>query len=172
LPVDPYGTPAQPSTTSFPRWLVASIVVAAVLVIGGGIAFGLAIRDEVAREEAARTIGLDKVRAGDCLLDSEEQEVTDVRYVPCDLTHDLEVFAVVQLPDGEWPGQEQVDQAADEACGPEYAKFVGVSVDDSSLDYTWFGVLEEGWRDGDRSVICVLFDPRGEMTGSRRGSGA
>ncbi|HEU4489879.1 MAG TPA: septum formation family protein [Jiangellales bacterium] len=89
----------------------------------------------------------------------------------CAAAHDAEVFAVVSLPEGTWPGQEALETAADEACGSEFEAYVGASYEESALYYGYYTPLQDDWTVGDREVLCFVYDADGPLTGSVRGSG-
>jgi hypothetical protein len=91
--------------------------------------------------------------------------------IDCAAEHDAEVYALVSLPEGPWPGEEAVDAAADEACRSEFEAYVGAAYDDSALYFLYYSPTQDGWATGDREVICLVFDPEGPLTGSVRGSG-
>lgn len=91
--------------------------------------------------------------------------------VDCAVEHEAEVYALVSLPEGSWPGDEAADAAADEACRSEFEAYVGTAYDDSALYFSYYPPTQDGWAAGDRQVICLVFDPEGPLTGSVRGSG-
>jgi hypothetical protein len=89
----------------------------------------------------------------------------------CATEHDAEVYAVVSLPEGAWPGDDAVGTASDEACGAEFEAYVGTAYDESALYFMYYAPTEDAWAAGDREVLCLVFDPEGPLTGSVRGSG-
>jgi Septum formation len=110
-------------------------------------------------------------RVGDCLnLDESTSDEADPR-VPCEQEHDGEVYAVHQLPDGEFPGDDAAATSADELCVGSFPQFVGMAYEDSALDFTWGVPTAETWAGGDREVVCVVVDPDKKVTGSLRGAG-
>jgi hypothetical protein len=128
-------------------------------------------------EETASTVAEEvdvyKLEVGDCLGDvPEEGEFSTVPTVPCSEPHSEEVYAALTLPDedGDFPGIETTEAQADELCFAEFADFVGISYEESVLDFTYFYPTEETWRDGDRLVTCTIYDPGKEVTGSLRGA--
>jgi Septum formation len=114
---------------------------------------------------SARSLGAEAAfQPGTCL--DEDGLPTD-----CAAAHDAEVFAVVSLPEGAWPGQEALETAADEACGSEFEAYVGASYEESALYYGYYTPLQDDWTTGDREVLCFVYDAEGPLTGSVRGSG-
>lgn len=114
-----------------------------------------------------------ELAVGDCfdVPDIPEESFT-VPLVPCDEPHVSEVFAVTELPEGEWPGLAQVDEQAFDFCIEQFTAFVGEPYEDSSL-FTWPSIpTEESWYYGDRSVACVVEPAQGTVTGTLEGFAA
>lgn len=99
------------------------------------------------------------------------QEVNTVPVVPCTEEHDMEVYAVFDLDDGPWPGQDVVADEAQNGCLARWQSFVGLDYSESSLDvYKLFPILES-WEDmGDREVTCSIYDPAARTSGSLEGA--
>ncbi|MDF2491979.1 MAG: hypothetical protein K0Q58_557, partial [Microbacterium sp.] len=75
---------------------------------------------------------------GDCLADTgAEEEVFDVPVVPCAEPHDYEVYHDFSLPDAEW-SEDDVYAAAEDGCYNEFAGFVGLSYEESVLDFSYY----------------------------------
>jgi uncharacterized RDD family membrane protein YckC len=112
-----------------------------------------------------------KVR--DCLADSMPtggEEVFTVETVPCSEPHSEEVYAVVTLPEGDFPGDEAVAAQADEVCNAEFESFVGLPYEESVLYYNYlYPSDEQSWNGGYRWATCSVYDPAGEVRGSLRG---
>jgi hypothetical protein len=128
-------------------------------------------------EDAAPTEAVDldvfKLRVGDCFTesqDAEEEIISTVPVVPCSEPHSDEVFALVTLPDGDFPGQDAIYSQAEELCIAEFESFVGLSYRESVLDFWVITPVEEGWVAGDREVVCNIYDPNGNVSGSLRGA--
>lgn len=96
---------------------------------------------------------------------------TDADRVSCAREHDGEVFAVVTLPDGRYPGDDSLTGTADERC---YDLQDAYAMDGWALpghvDVYHLVPSGESWRFGDREIICVFGnrDPRKTLTGSLR----
>jgi hypothetical protein len=111
-----------------------------------------------------------ELAVGDCFdgPDVPEESFT-VPLVSCDEPHVSEVFAVTELPDGEWPGLAKVDEQAFDFCTDQFATFVGEPYEDSSL-FAWPSIpTEESWHYGDRVVACVVEPSQGTVTGTLEG---
>ncbi|WP_150953902.1 DUF4190 domain-containing protein [Microbacterium testaceum] len=92
--------------------------------------------------------------------------------VDCAQPHAFEIFAGFDLADGAFPGDAAIEEAAYAGCEAAYPGYVGVSYNDSTLNYYFVGPTEQTWASGDREVSCLLFDPATELsTGSLAGSG-
>ena len=111
---------------------------------------------------------------GDCFQDPSDQAVQDgireLPVVPCDTPHDNEVFAVVTLPDGEYPGPEQLQATAEEECVASFEGYVGVPFEQSQFSGFPIPPSQESWEGGDRELLCTLFVPGEQTTGSAQGS--
>ncbi|MEU9660125.1 DUF4190 domain-containing protein [Streptomyces chartreusis] len=111
---------------------------------------------------------------GDC-FDSPtgnlEGEAYDIDKVACSAPHDGEVFAVVSLPGGEFPGDEEVSSTADDKC---YALRDGYAMDSWAVpddaDVYYFIPSRQSWRFGDREITCLFgsTEKNGKLTGSLR----
>lgn len=119
------------------------------------------------------------LRLGDCfdepkledLGPATEVETGLVRVVPCTDPHNAEVYLVLQVPDGAYPGQQAIDREA-ATCAREFKDFVGVPYGRSDLDFVYYFPSEESWEFlDDRAIVCTMFDPQtGKVTGSFAGS--
>jgi hypothetical protein len=129
------------------------------------------------QEETATTattetenIYLGDLDVGDCLAESPGAETFSVETVPCSEPHSHEVYASVNLPEGddEFPGYQAIDEQADELCTAQFEGFVGLPYGESQLDIRFITPSEESWLGGDRIVYCAVYDPAGEVSGSLR----
>lgn len=99
------------------------------------------------------------IEVGDCLDYAAlgSGEINSVPVVPCAEPHDGEVYAETSLPDGDYPGDEAVSQQADTFCYDQFATFVGIPWDDSSLDYSPLTPTADSWEGfDDRLIQCVV----------------
>lgn len=111
------------------------------------------------------------VEVGDCLNDADVSgEVQTVPIVDCAEPHDSEAYHSHLLPDGDYPGEQAISDAASDACLDEFETFVGLHYDDSMLDATYYSPTTESWANGDREILCIVYDPAGQMTGSLAGA--
>lgn len=108
------------------------------------------------------------VKVGDCLAEIPDGErVLTVKTISCDEPHAGEVFAVLTMPDGDFPGQAAVE-AYHEKCSPELVSYSPQSMLDDSVQLYVLYPTEETWANGDRLVTCIAtLDP--PRTGSIKG---
>lgn len=112
------------------------------------------------------------IRVGDCLGDTNlETDLESVPTVPCGEPHRSEIYASFQLADGDYPGVEAAAAEAEVLCLGAFEEFVGVAYDDSLLYATTITPTAESWeRVDDREVLCIVYDPDVEVTGTLRGA--
>ena len=120
-----------------------------------------------------------QVGLGDCVEQpvtgtEEVEEVESVEAVPCAEPHDGEVYAVFDLPDGEFPGEKEVAAAGEDRCVEEFAAFVGTPYEDSQYEITSLFPTRESWESrDDREYVCIVVAPEGEQaTGTLKGKKA
>jgi len=94
---------------------------------------------------------------GDCVAKALSAgavpETVDV--VPCEHRHAHEVYAVVDLPSGPFPGETIVSRLADHRCTTEFRDFDGISIDRSVLDILFMYPTDAQQWSYHRSVICM-----------------
>lgn len=108
------------------------------------------------------------VKVGDCLAEIPDGEkVLRVQTIGCDQPHAGEVFAVILIPDGDYPGNAAVE-AYHEQCSPELAVYSPAAMLDDSVQLYVLYPTAETWATGDRAVTCIAtLDP--PRTGSLKG---
>ena len=125
-------------------------------------------------QRAGEVSALD-LEAGLCFNDPRDEElVRSVSRVACEQPHDNEVFAVFDYTGqgDEFPGQEALGGQADEECEARFEDYVGIPYADSGLRATYLTPSEQTWADGDREIVCYLYEGDAEpLTGSMKDSG-
>jgi hypothetical protein len=108
------------------------------------------------------------IAVGDCLNETAGDTVSEVPQVDCAAPHDYEVYYDFELRGGDsYPGEDQVQAEADTACQIAFDSFVGISYEDSALDFTYYYPTEKSWtRSSDRLVSCIVADPGVKTVGS------
>lgn len=150
--------------------------------VGGAAAAGVAvfagvsgIGDETTRDDAGEIVesgglGVFAFQIGDCIqFPAEDADLIEsVEGVPCTAPHDAQVYVEFDLPDGDFPGDAAVSQAATDGCYQAFDAAIGVSYDDTpELDFTFLSPVREGWAQGDREISCFVAQTDGtQWTGS------
>ncbi len=149
------------------------------------IAFGPSIGDlfEGSAEPPAvtvpaegRPVSVFDLAEGYCFNDPTEGvgAVGELLVVPCEQPHDNEVYALVQHPaeaDAPFPAAEALDQYAEEQCRQSFDSYVGIPYDQSALYYWKITPTSDSWAEGDREIICSIYDAEGgSLQGSVQGS--
>lgn len=130
------------------------------------------VRDDNGQIVESGGLGAFAMQIGDCFNEPDEDLVVSVEGVPCLDFHDAEVYDMVDLPAGPWPGDLAVGQQGWLACEQTFEAYVGRDYATSSLDIGVLTPIESGWATGDREVVCYVFDYNGAtLTRSVRGSG-
>src|SRR5262245_32655153 len=114
------------------------------------------------------TVSATDVKVGDCRKEIPgNTKVFTVDTVGCDEPHAGEVFAVLMMPEGEFPGQSAIDEYQNK-CEPALASYAPSAITDDSVQLYVLYPTEETWKQGDRAVTCVAtVDP--PRTGSLKG---
>lgn len=121
--------------------------------------------------EAADAAGIFDVQVGDCIGAFDEESVTELPVTPCDQPHDQEVYASFEVEDAaEFPGHDAIREQANERCLAEFESFVGIGYDESELYVEFLTPSEDSWGEGDREVLCTVYDPSGPTEGGLRGA--
>ena len=120
------------------------------------------------------SISVFDIEEGDCISIPSGETVETVDRVDCDAAHDYEVYALVNIPGDSaaaYPGDEQVTASAEEECPTRFEPFVGKAYDQSELYVYYLTPSSATWADGDREIVCALYAPGEQLTGSMEGSG-
>jgi hypothetical protein len=114
------------------------------------------------------TVTATEVKVGDCLKEiPSSTRVLTVDTVACEEAHAGEVFAVLQMPDGDFPGQSTIEEYQNK-CEPELTSYAPDAITDDSVQLYVLYPTAETWEQGDRAVTCVAtLDP--PRTGSLKG---
>ncbi len=184
-----WGQPGQPSWGTPPPSgggskapLILGGVVLLVVVVFGVLAILAAADDddETASESTSASVDRESVDAfsleiGDCILDpldgEDEGEVLDVEAVDCAELHDREVYALIDHPagdDAEFVGDDEIVEFSGMSCEEEFEDFIGVPYAESEFFLTFLHPTDASWADGDREVVCLVYDPDEAVTGSLR----
>lgn len=114
------------------------------------------------------------VKAGDCLKELPASGlVVTVDTASCSEPHAGEIFSVMTMPDGDFPGQFAIE-AYQNRCAPELAKYSPSAAADPEVGLFVLYPSEDSWGQGDRTVTCVATTdtPRREHCGAEPASPA
>ena len=101
------------------------------------------------------TVSATDVKAGDCLKELPASGlVITVDTAPCGEPHTGEIFSVMTMPEGDFPGQFAIEEYQNK-CGPELAKYSPEAADDPEVGLFVLYPSEDSWGQGDRSVTCI-----------------
>lgn len=105
-------------------------------------------------------LDLAKQGPGTCLVAAPDlgPEVTGIPTVPCTEEHSHELYAVVPYDGGDvFPGLAALDSFAERVCVAQFEPYVGVSVFDSTLTFSWLVPTLASWNNNDdRDILCVV----------------
>lgn len=110
---------------------------------------------------------------GDCVETStlEGEEIDDIPTVECTEEHDGQVAVSYQMPDGDYPSEQEWQDVIGDECVSGFEAFVGTAYADSALEIYDLSPTEESWDAGDREVLCLVYLPDDTTTESFEGSG-
>jgi len=121
-------------------------------------------------ERGSDDIIAEDLEVGDCLNDANLSGiVASVPVVPCSEPHDSETYAEFDLEDGPFPGKDAVNAQGDAGCVEAFTAFVGIAYNASKLDYSFYLPTETSWPQGDRRILCEVYDPKKQTTGTLKG---
>ena len=109
---------------------------------------------------------------GDCVTDETEMtgEVTEVPIIDCNEPHASEVFHSFMMTDSELPDEAGIEAIVQDQCLPAFQSFVGLDYDDSVLEVNYLSPTPDSWEAGDRELLCLVYDPSGDVTGTLAGA--
>jgi hypothetical protein len=180
-PMMPEPVPTGPSGGSGLKTVLRG---AFLLLILGPVVWGFidgavngADRNDLGVIEEGGDLAVMDLQVGDCFDlpagTESDIEIDEVEAVPCADSHENEVYVVTNYTGSEsYPGEGAIWDFADQFCLTAFETFVGMSYEDSLLDFGYFYPSREGWEEeDDRGVTCVVYDYNGGMlTGSMRGA--
>jgi Septum formation len=152
-----------PPWTARRQWLVTirQVVLIVLLVLLG---IGIGYWATVYEYDSVRDLAV-----GEC-FDYGNAEGEVLRQ-PCTVAHDGEIIGDVTLPEGPYPGDYGVDEAAYRACSHDFTYYVGKSPDETELDLDYWTPTESLWNGGDRLVVCEAVGFAGlQLTGTSKNS--
>lgn len=101
---------------------------------------------------------------GSCLDDVASGFITSDNVLDCAQPHTYEVFSSFLVDDGTFPGDDALQTQATDRCGAVFGDFVGIPYADSALDYSYVSPTADTWAQGDREILCLIYDPAAAST--------
>jgi hypothetical protein len=101
------------------------------------------------------TVDATDVAVGDCFTEiPNSSRVYSLNKVTCDQPHKGEVYAVLTMPDGDYPGQATIDEFKHK-CGPALQSYSSTAMEDPAIGMYVLYPTPETWVAGDRIVTCI-----------------
>ncbi len=110
------------------------------------------------------------LEVGQCFDQPDGDTVQNVEIVDCDDSFDAEVFALFDLPGGDFPGAEEAASSAFDGCLSRFEPYVGIDYFESEIFLDALFPTAESWEQDDREVVCFLFEPNVRLQGSQQGA--
>lgn len=115
----------------------------------------------------AGVTGLLDIEATECFSDPEYSDFAGedvIVYTPCVDGADNQSYMFVHAPEAAWDRSAVAEIGWDE-CGKGF-EHQWTSQDESGLDYYPILPTAETWADGDRAIMCAVYDPKGRLEDS------
>lgn len=144
-----------------PRWGAPGVVAAALLLAACTAAPSGTDPDDTPAtapaDDGAPTNFLD-LTVGDCFdMPSTLADGEALKFSSCETPHLFEAYAETSLPDGEFPGDDEIEARAAAFCEPAFVEFVGESWTSSEFDFQYIVPSERTWTEvDDRSILCLV----------------
>ena len=113
------------------------------------------------------------MKVGQCVQLPTGDNITDLETTDCSALHDAEVFHLTQVTEDERPSDSELEDMGGDACLAAFEGYVGISYEESELDYTILYPSPGSWEQGDREIICFIISGEGtdvQLSGSMKGS--
>jgi len=129
-----------------------------------------ATRDDGGRVTQGGDISASALQVGDCVNNLQNNtNLQSLPGVPCAQPHEGEVFAVFDLPGGDYPGRDAVREQVSTQCTAALYAYSPGARNDASIGLFTVSPQEQSWASGDRHVVCIATPPSGTVTGSIKG---
>jgi hypothetical protein len=120
----------------------------------------------------AGDVSVFELRIGDCITSVPAGETFTVGVTPCSNPHVGEIYEIGSLPEGPWPGDDEVARLSEGLCIEAFQPYVGAPTEDSPYAVSFLHPLESSWSE-DGGVVCIAHDPSEKnLVGSIRGQGS
>ena len=154
----------------------SAILLAGVMASSVGFISGCSQPEQNETMDATDNADIFDLKVGTCFDNEGEANEEVVSTIPirnCNQPHDNEVFYVFKLPDApSYQASEDSINAELDKCADAFNDYVGVDYQESLYELSEFTPTPESWADGDREIVCFLYDPSGDkISESVKGSG-
>jgi hypothetical protein len=142
------GFPPQPPKKSNKGLIIALSVlgVLAAVVLASVVIVGFVVGDD--------RVSATDLEVGSCITAVPKADrVATLPMVDCAQPHGGEVYALLAMPDGDYPGAETIDEWQSK-CPDKLAEYSPQAVRDGVGVYVLYPT-QETWDEGDRAVTCV-----------------
>ena len=90
----------------------------------------------------------------------------------CSAPHQYEAYSEYSMTDAAFPGLDEAIAQAEAVCLDRFTAYVGSDYATSALGLDYLYPTAESWDEGDRIILCLLYDWNGDLlNGSMEGSG-
>ena len=115
-----------------------------------------ATRDTGGSVTEGGSISATALQVGDCVNGLRNStNLSSLPGVPCTQPHEGEVFAVFDLPAGDYPGSAAVDDQVSRECNDRLTAYSPSAGSDPDVGLFSVYPLEQNWSRGDRQVVCL-----------------
>jgi hypothetical protein len=128
---------------------------------------------ESTAEKPDRVDSVLELSIGECVMDAQtplSADLAELPTVPCSEPHDSELYAIVPVADGDYPGVDELVQQGQTTCQALFSDFVGIDFRSSMLDFHFYYPTPSSWAQGDRSTYCMVSDPGLTVVGTLQGA--
>ena len=130
------------------------LAIAGLVISGLWVVIGVAVV-VVALVADKGSVNATDVAVGNCITQiPDSSRVFTVQTVPCDQKHAGEVYAVLNMPDGAFPGQSAIDTYQNK-CPGELQSYAPSAMKDDTVGIYVLYPTQETWDRGDRAVTCI-----------------
>ena len=155
---------------------LAGVILSSMWTIGIVLAIILAVTTSATRDTGGSvteggSISATALQVGDCVNGLRNStNLSSLPGVPCAQPHEGEVFAVFDLPAGDYPGSAAVDDQVSRECNDRLTAYSPSAGSDPDVGLFSVYPLEQNWNRGDRQVVCLATAASGSTaTGSIKG---
>ncbi len=155
------------------KWLaIAAIIISVLWWIAFIVVVVFVVKDTAKRDGAGQItetgrIDFGDVKVGDCVQgagigqDNARLNTFDLKGVPCTDAHDAETAAIIDVPGGNYPGEDALTQQAKRSCPKLATSYLGSSAD-RSLSLFYLYPDDTIWdSDGGHHLLCFAVNADG-----------